>query len=200
MFSFFLTHLLSPLLCVLLFSFPITYTVQAKGSCNINSFNDPLPLGNQYFSSPKKGGGDSLADYCPYPTKIRFKLPFCSPSLLFFPPFFLERIPTSKNLYLTMLQDTYHLVQWDGVMTKQTTRFPPSWIVVKHFALSADALPAPLLRNFLLGVRGGLDVTRWSVLDHLTCGYAFFFSQQRLISQISFVLCFFLFLLYFPFF
>eukprot|EP00026_Physarum_polycephalum_P003764 Phypoly_transcript_03778.p1 GENE.Phypoly_transcript_03778~~Phypoly_transcript_03778.p1 ORF type:complete len:708 (+),score=107.83 Phypoly_transcript_03778:154-2277(+) len=43
-----------------------TFDLLAKGNCNTNSFDEALPLGNQYFSSPKKGGMDSLSDYCPY--------------------------------------------------------------------------------------------------------------------------------------
>jgi len=43
-----------------------TFDMQAKASCILNKYDDALPLGNQYFSNPKLGGGDSLADYCPY--------------------------------------------------------------------------------------------------------------------------------------
>jgi len=43
-----------------------TFDMTAKGECNTYNFKEELPLGNQYFSSSKRGGRDSLADYCPY--------------------------------------------------------------------------------------------------------------------------------------
>lgn len=43
-----------------------TFDMQAKGSCDLTTYDKVLPLGNQYFSNTKLGGGDDLADYCPY--------------------------------------------------------------------------------------------------------------------------------------
>ena len=37
-----------------------------KSMCNLSTFTAALPAGYQYFSDTMQGGGDSLADYCPY--------------------------------------------------------------------------------------------------------------------------------------